>query len=201
MDSLEATRNRLNQVHISLRKLSDQINYNIRFTGKTRLPTYGQFQSQFHVLITQLHSITSILENNQDILDHTNAYPLPLFPTSQHEGLATTLLRKKPLPEVEKWIDEAIEHSKSLNINSQADDEFSQWCSAKIQEIKEDFQFYGFLSTEELEYLETEEGKKEASAKKEAERQREDVEMGVTTGKKALHPNQVLKFMCQGKIE
>lgn len=201
MDALESLRNRLNQVHISLRRLNDQINYHNRFPGKAKLPTYGQFQNQFHVLITQLHSITSILENNQDVLNNSNAYPLPSFPTTQHEGLATTLLRKKPLPEVEEWISEAIEKSKSLNIDSQQDDEFAQWCATKIGELKEEFQFYGFLSTEELEYLETEQGKKEAQDKKDIERQREDEEMSVTAGKKPLHPNQVLKFMCQGKLE
>lgn len=199
-DSLEALRNRLNQVHLSLRKLADQIDYHNRFPGTSKLPTYGQFQNQFHVLITQLHSITSILENNEDMLRNTNVYPLPAFPTSQHEGLVTTLLRKKPLPEVDNWIEEAIDKSKSLNINSQIDDEFAQWCSGKIQELRDEFQFYGFLSTEELEHLETDEGKREAQAKKDIEREREDLELSVTAGEKTMHPNQVLKFMCQGKL-
>lgn len=198
-DALEALRNKLNQVHLSLRKLADQIDYHNRFPGKSKLPTYGQFQNQFHVLITQLHSITSILENDHDLLNNTNAYPLPSFPTSQNEGLVTTLLRKKPLPEVDNWIEEALERSKTLNINSQADDEFAQWCSAKIQDLRDDFQFYGFLSTEELEHLETEEGKREAQVKKDAERLREDIEMSVTAGEKTMHPNEVLRFMCQGK--
>lgn len=199
-DSLEALRNRLNQVHLSLRKLADQIDYHNRFQGKSRLPTYGQFQNQFHVLITQLHSITSILESNEDVLRNSNAYPLPIFPTSQHEGLVTTLLRKKPLPEVDTWIEEALEKSKSLNINSQADDQFAEWCSAKIQELRDEFQFYGFLSAEELEYLETEQGKREAQIKKDIEREREDIELSVTAGEKPMHPNQVLKFICQGKL-
>lgn len=172
MDSLESLRNKLNQVHLSLRKLSDQINYHNRFPGKSKLPTYGQFQSQFHVLITQLHSITSILENNHDVLDNANAYPLPSFPTTQQELLATTLLRKKAIPEIDKWVSDAIDKSKDMNINNQADDEFAQWCSAKIQELRDEFQFYGFLSTEELEHLETEEGKKEAQRNKELELQK-----------------------------
>lgn len=201
MDALESLRNRLNQVHISLRKLSEQINYANRFQEKSKLPTYGQFQNQFHILLTQLHSITNIIENNQEALRNSNAFPLPSFPTTQHEGLLTTLLRKKPLPEVETWIDEAIEKSKELNINSEVDDEFCQWCLSQIQSLREEFQFYGFLSTNELEALETEQGKLESEKKKEIEREKQDYELKITGGKKPMNPNHVLKFMFQGKLE
>lgn len=202
LDSLESIRNKLNQVHLSLRKLADQIGYQNRFPGKSKLPNYGQFQNQFQILITQLHSITSVLENNEDILKNSNAYPLPSFPTTHQEGLLTTLLRKKPIPEVDDWIEEAINKSQSLNIDLESDNEFAKWCSMKVQELRNEFQFYGFLSTEELENLETEEGKKQAQHNKDIEREKDDLESSITAGgKPGLHPHQVLKFMCQGKLE
>lgn len=165
IDSLESIRNRLNQVHLSLRKLSDQINHHNRHPNKVKLPNYAQFQNQFQVLLTQLHTITSDLENNDELLKNTNVYPLPSFPTTQQEGLITTLLRKKPLPEVDEWIESAIDKRKNEYVNVQKDDEFAQWCLTKIEELREDFQFYGFNSVEELKYLDSEDGKKETEAK------------------------------------
>lgn len=202
IDSLESIRNRLNQIHLSLRKLSDQINHHNRHPTKVKLPSYTHIQNQFQVLITQLHSIASNLENNENVLKNTNVFPLPSFPTTQQEGLVTTLLRKKPLPEVDEWIEKAISYSDSMNINVAKDDEFSQWCSTKVQELRESYQFYGFHSEEELKYLETEQGKKETIEKKQLEAQKDEIEHNITDGgKKGLHPNQVLKFMCQGILD
>ncbi|RLV94523.1 Mediator of RNA polymerase II transcription subunit 8 [Spathaspora sp. JA1] len=201
-DSLESIRNRLNQIHLSLRKLADQINGHNRHPNKFKLPTYSHFQNQFQVLITQLTSIASILYSNEDLLRNTNVYPVPNFPTSAQEGLLTTLLRKKALPEVDEWTTSALEsESSSQAMNLQKYDELAQWCFAKVQELREEYQFYGFHTVEELDYLETPEGKKESQAKKELENQREELEVKLTAGnKKGLHPNQVLKFMYQGQI-
>lgn len=200
-DSLESIRNRLNQVHLSLRKLSDQINHHNRHPNKVKLPNYAQFQNQFQVLLTQLHTITSDLENNDELLKNTNVYPLPSFPTTQQEGLITTLLRKKPLPEVDEWIESAIDKRKNEYVNVQKDDEFAQWCLTKIEELREDFQFYGFNSVEELKYLDSEDGKKETEENKKIENQKYEEELKITDGgKSGLHPNRVLKFMCQGVL-
>ncbi|KAG7660570.1 MED8 [[Candida] subhashii] len=201
-DSLESIRNRLNQIHLSLRKLADQINGHNRHPNKIKLPTYSHFQNQFQVLITQLSSIAAILNSNEDLLKNTNAYPTPTFPTSAQEGLLTTLLRKKALPEVDEWITSALNKSDSDDKISLAKrDELAQWCFAKVQELREEFQFYGFHTMEELDYLETPQGKLEAQEKKEVENKREEQELKITTGgKKGLHPNQVLKFMYQGQI-
>lgn len=201
MDTLEALRNRLNQVHISLRKLSDQILHASKLSDSSKTPSYGQFQNQFHILVTQLHSITNILENEQQILQNANVYPLPTFPTSHQEGLLTTLLRKKPAPEVETWIQEAIDISKLLNVDPQKDDEFCQWCLNQLQTLRNEFQFYGFLSTKELRYLETEQGKLEADRKKDIERSKQDFDLNITNGKKPLDVNSVQKFLHQGKLE
>lgn len=201
IDTLESIRNRLNQVHLSLRKLSDQINHHNRHPNKVKLPNYAQFQNQFQVLLTQLHTITSDLDNNDEMLKNTNVYPLPSFPTTQQEGLITTLLRKKPLPEVDEWIESAANKRKNEYVNIQKDDEFAQWCLTKIEELREEFQFYGFNSVDELEYLDTEAGRKDTEENKRIENQKYEEELKITDGgKNGLHPNKVLKFMCQGVL-
>ena len=106
-DVLESIRNRLNQIRQSLTKLADQINNHNRHPQKIKLPSYLYFQNQFQVLITQLMSITNQLYNNEDLLRNTNVYPTPIFPTSAHENMLTTLLRKKVAPEVDEWINGA----------------------------------------------------------------------------------------------
>lgn len=198
-DSLESVRNRLNQIYSSLRKLSDQVNHHNRYPNKVKLPTYAHFQNQFQVLITQLHSIAVNLSNNDELLKSTNVYPVPTFPTSQHEGLVTTLLRKKVLPEVDEWIDRALKElatSKITDIN-----ELSRWCFIKIQELRDDFQFYGFHTVEEQDYLETEEGKKETAMKKQIEAEKQAREAKITAlGHTPLTPSQVQKFLCQGVL-
>lgn len=200
VEALESLRNRLNQVHLSLRKLSDQVNHNLRNPHRTKLPNYAQFQNQFHVLITQLQSIASILSND-DILKRTNAYPLPNFPTTEHEALVTTLLRKKPLPEVEEWMKDAIGRGETRNTDLKQDEEFFRWCSETVQALRDEFQFYGFHSELELAFLETEEGKKDAQHKRDLELEQEEEKIRTTGGNMPLHPNKVLKFMCQGVLE
>jgi len=58
-------------------------------------------------------------------------YPLPNFPTTAHEGLLTTLLRKKNIPEVDEWITScklALSTPATVQARLQEDDELSQWC-------------------------------------------------------------------------
>ena len=198
VDALESIRNRLNQIHLSLRKLSDQINNHNRHPSKIKLPSFTHFQNQFQILIFQLTSVANILYSNEDLLRNTNVYPTVSFPTSQQEGLLTTLLRKKPLPEVDEWITSSIlaidELQKLGSVNLQKDEEFKAWCSLKLQELREDIQFYGFGLEEDIS------DNKEAQLKKEAEASKVAHDAKITGGKKGLHPNVVAKFMCQGQI-
>lgn len=205
LETLETIRNRLNQVHLSLRKLFDQLNHHNRHPTKVRYPSYQSLQSQFQILLTQLHTLTSILDSNDEQLKSTNVYPLPTFPAAQQENLLTTLLRKKPLPEIDEWIDNAILKCKQLNESTTQSsallrqvDEFAQWCSAKVEELQEEFHFYGFQTAQELEYSTTEEGEKEKIEKAALESKRTEEERAITDGdKKPLTPNQILKFMFQ----
>ncbi|EER34740.1 conserved hypothetical protein [Candida tropicalis MYA-3404] len=200
-DVLESIRNRLNQIRQSLAKLAEQINSHNRHPNKIKLPSYSHFQNQFQVLITQLTSIASQLYNNEDLLKNTNVYPTPIFPTTAHENMLTTLLRKKAAPEVDEWINNSKAIMENKNLNLLKDDELITWCLATIQDLRDEFQFYGFHTVDELDYMETPQGKQEAKEKKDKEHERDQAELKITSGgKKSLHPNQVLKFMCQGQI-
>lgn len=196
VESLELIRNRLHQVYQSLRKLADQINYTNR-NPRAKLPTYLNLHGQFQVFITQLHSIASQLDHNSEVLGTTNAYPLPNFPTTQHEGLVTTLLRKKPLPEVDEWVDEAIKNSEAFKVSIEKDNEFAEWCFLKVKELSEEFNFDGFLTEEEINALEAGENpKKEESSSENNEKTNQFV-----TSKPPMKPDVVMKFMTHGIIE
>ncbi|OVF10014.1 putative mediator of RNA polymerase II transcription subunit [Clavispora lusitaniae] len=199
VDSLELIRNRLSQVHQSLRKLADQINHTNR-NPRSRLPGYSNLQSQFHVLITQLHTIASQLDTNDEILRASTAYPLPSFPTTQHEGLVTTLLRKKPLPEVDEWIESAIAESATFKMPIQKDDSFAEWCYSKVKELEESFNFEGFYTEAELAHLESEEGKKEQSEKEAIAKEKEQAEKRIVGTEAPMSSNQVLRFMHRGIV-
>lgn len=197
VDSLELVRNRLHQVHQSLRKLADQINYSNR-NPRAKIPSYLNLHGQFQVLITQLHSLASHLEQNSDILRSTNAFPLPAFPTTQQEGLVTTLLRKKPLPEVDEWIDAAIAECSLFNLPLIKDDELAEWCYAKIKQLESDFVFEGFYTEKQRNYLETEEGKQETAKINSELAAKEEKELSIIGKLTPMTPNAILKFMTKG---
>lgn len=195
VDSLELIRNRLNQVYQSLRKLADQINYSNR-NPKLKLPGYLALHGQFQVLITQLQTIATQLDSNSDVLRSTNAYPLPNFPTTHQEGLLTTLLRKKPLPAVDEWIDGALSESSNFKLPTQKDDEFAEWCHAITKELEEAFNFDGFQTEQDLTSSMDE-------VKTEAERKREEEAARIERGSVGvpMKPEQVMRFMTRGVNE
>lgn len=180
LDALELIRNRMNLVYHSLRKLREQINYAAR-TPKGKLPSYLNLHGQFQVLLTQLHSIASQLDANDSVLRLTNAYPLPNFPTTQQEALVTTLLRKKPLPDVDEWTAEAEAAGRSLDISPEKDNVFAEWCYSKVKELEEAFNFDGF-------------------EERAGDAEKEDP-LAVLDTKPALTPNAVMKFMTVGLLE
>lgn len=95
--ALDAVRMRLAQLTHSLRRIRDEM-------SKAELPQWYTLQSQLNVTLSQLVSVTSTLQYFQETLDSTVVYPLPKFPTTSHESLVTTLLRKKNIPEVDEWM-------------------------------------------------------------------------------------------------
>ncbi|QLQ79449.1 hypothetical protein HG537_0C00960 [Torulaspora globosa] len=102
--ALDAVRMRSAQLTHSLRRLRDEL-------SRAELPQWYSLQSQLNVTLSQLMSLTSTLQHFHDVLNSTAVYPLPNFPTTSHEGLLTTLLRKKNIPEVDGWIAGAKEAS------------------------------------------------------------------------------------------
>lgn len=143
--ALDAVRMRSAQLTHSLRRLRDEL-------SKAELPQWYSLQSQLNVTLSQLMSLTSTMQHFHDVLDSTAVYPLPSFPTTSHEGLLTTLLRKKNIPEVDDWILSAREASdldpsvleltdieKSLN----DDKEVTQWA---LQTFVQEFEKHNYKS-------------------------------------------------------
>ncbi|KAG7691509.1 hypothetical protein KL949_002554 [Ogataea haglerorum] len=99
VQNLEQLRPRLTQLTHSLRKLEDSM------AASATLPNWSNLQNQYNVILSQLTSFSRTMDLNKDVLKHTNVYPNTEFDTTQFEGLLTTLLRKKHLPEVAEWIE------------------------------------------------------------------------------------------------
>lgn len=139
---LEALRLRLTQLTHSLNGLQGQIQH-------AHLPSWPALHGQFNVILTQLTSLSATLSTHSEVLSKTVTYPLPNFPTVTQQGLLTTLLRKKNLPEVEEWIKEGEEMAKDIDLSK--DDEFCRWANKMVEEFRDEHQWSGFLTTKELE--------------------------------------------------
>ena len=138
---LDAVRMRLAQLSHSLRKIRDEL-------SKADLPQWYSLQSQLNVTLSQLTSATSTLQHFHDTLNSTVVYPLPKFPTTSHEDLLTTLLRKKYAPEINDWVKESKEAS-TLDVNSLTnndinkilfdDNQLTKWTSEVLENASEMF--------------------------------------------------------------
>ncbi|CAB4253681.1 similar to Saccharomyces cerevisiae YBR193C MED8 Subunit of the RNA polymerase II mediator complex [Maudiozyma barnettii] len=149
--ALDAIRMRLAQLTHSLRKIRDDL-------SKAELPQWYSLQSQLNVTLTQMMSVTSTLEHFHDTLDATVVYPLPKFPTTSHETLLTTLLRKKYTPEVDEWISESRESSgldhtqlsaKNVKQVLQKDKECTKWALDLFSSEFEKYNFKGLKTKKE----------------------------------------------------
>jgi mediator of RNA polymerase II transcription subunit 8 len=94
--------------------------------------------------------------NYNDILERTTVYPIPEFPTTEQEGLLTTLLRKKKLPDVIEWIDESKSKIESVIKNKERldpkdDEALTDWAASVIQVEREKYTFHGFKNEEQVE--------------------------------------------------
>ncbi|CCF59863.1 hypothetical protein KAFR_0I00820 [Kazachstania africana CBS 2517] len=149
--ALDAVRMRLAQLTHSLRKIKDEL-------SKANLPQWYSLQSQLNVTLSQFSSVTSTLQHFQDTLDTTVVYPLTKFPTTSHENLLTTLLRKKYAPEIDEWIKSTKEAS-GLNAESitqqeidrihQNDKEITTWALEIFAKEFDDHNFKGFQTKRE----------------------------------------------------
>ncbi|AET40900.1 RNA polymerase II mediator complex subunit MED8 Ecym_7044 [Eremothecium cymbalariae DBVPG len=152
VQAFDAVRMKLAQLTHSLSKIRDDL-------SKADLPQWYSLQSQLTVTLTQLSSLNSTLQHFEELLDSTVPYPLPHFPTTAHEGLLTTLMRKKQIPEVEAWIKDAIDHS-GIDINNenqedlekfiQKDKAITNWALDFINHEHSNYSFQGLYTAEDL---------------------------------------------------
>ncbi|GMM37212.1 Med8 protein [Saccharomycopsis crataegensis] len=151
INELEATRIKLLSLTRSLHKLQHEI-----AQGAT-LPRWESLHSQYNVVITQLSAISAEIFQNYDTLASRNVYPLNNFPVTQQEGLLTTLLRKKPSPEVTAWIENAEEFITKLGVDvtkHNDDDEdkedFIESCLEIMEKEKENHNFFSVFTQQEI---------------------------------------------------
>lgn len=109
--SLEQIRSKLQQLTTSLQALQHRL---LTTSGGAPLPPWPQIQSSLTVVLSQIGSLTETLAKNADDLQTLATHPNPMFPIATHEGLLTTLLRTKPLPESESWTTQAQEFGATL---------------------------------------------------------------------------------------
>lgn len=150
--AVDAVRMRLAQLTHSLRRIRDEL-------SRAELPQWYTLQSQLNVTLSQIMSVTSTLQHFQGILDTTMIYPLPNFPTTSHEGLLTTLLRKKNIPEVDELMATAKDMS-DLDLNKtetrevekslENDRDISKWCLQTLVNEYRKHDFRSFREDEEV---------------------------------------------------
>lgn len=187
--ALDAVRMRSAQLTHSLRRIRDEL-------SKAELPQWYSLQAQLNVTLSQLMSLTSTLHHFQDTLDSTVVYPLPNFPTTSHEGLLTTLLRKKNIPEVDEWISSAKESSdldlkisdaRDVDKSLQDDKDITKWALQTFVSEFEKYNFKGLHTQEEID-LDISDNAMDSS---------------VNNGRKPIKPfdvDDILRFTYKGEI-
>lgn len=142
VNALESLRLRLTQLTHSLNSMQAQL-------MQASMPSWPALHSQFNVILKQLISLSETISQYSDVLKRTVAYPLPNFPTAQQAGLLSTLLRKKPLPDVEAWIGDG--RAASAGIKIKMDEDFCAWAVEEIGKETENHEWAGFLTASQIE--------------------------------------------------
>ncbi|SCU94931.1 LANO_0E08702g1_1 [Lachancea nothofagi CBS 11611] len=150
--ALDAVRMRFAQLTHSLAKLKDEM-------SRADLPQWYSLQAQVSVILTQLQSVTTTIHHFEELLDSTVVYPLANFPTTAHEGLLTTLLRKKNIPETDAWINDAKE-TVGIDLNTtspedvnkllKSDEQVTKWALGFLKEEHSNYAFQGLHTAQEL---------------------------------------------------
>ncbi|KAJ8613315.1 hypothetical protein MRB53_037002 [Persea americana] len=97
LKTLDATRQRLFQLSNALLGLRNELERNALPPAQTSL------LPALSLITHELTALSTHLVTNADLLESTQAFPLPTFPRAQ-EGLLGQLLRKKRDPAVEGWV-------------------------------------------------------------------------------------------------
>lgn len=151
--ALDAVRMRLAQLTHSLAKIRDEM-------SRTELPQWYSVQVQVNVILTQLLSLTTTINHFEETLDSIVVYPLPNFPTTAHESLLTTLLRKKNIPEVDEWINDANDTAAidsayigedEIEKMLQNDENVTKWALEFLGQERGNYAFHGLSTAKQLE--------------------------------------------------
>lgn len=70
------------------------------------LPPWPALEFSMGQVNMQLRSVFEHLQEHTEFLSAAHVYPLPTFPAATHVNMLTELLRKKPEPKVEDWVEE-----------------------------------------------------------------------------------------------
>lgn len=127
---LDAIRMKLSQLTSSLSKIKDDIGKPMGFQQ------WHSLNAKITLLLTQLSSLSRTLQHYEYALNSLLIYPLPNFPTTAHESLLTTLLRKKNIPEVDEWIKDCKIETSSAQVQQERireDDDLSKWCLSTLK--------------------------------------------------------------------
>ena len=97
----------------------------------------NSFRFQTSVIAGNLQSLANLLVEQQEIFSSLAVFPLAEYPGRTQEGLLGQLLRKKPEPAVEDWIDEGIKTGKAAQSqhSSTTQDEVSGHASVVMREL------------------------------------------------------------------
>ncbi|KAL6945061.1 hypothetical protein ACO0QE_002505 [Hanseniaspora vineae] len=127
---LDAIRMKLSQLTSSLSKIKEDIGKPMAFQQ------WHSLNAKITLLLTQLSSLSRTLQHYEYALNSLLIYPLPNFPTTAHESLLTTLLRKKNIPEVDEWIKDCKIETSSAAVQQERireDDDLSKWCLSTLK--------------------------------------------------------------------
>lgn len=104
--SLEQVRSKLQQLTTTLQSLHQKLLLT-QPQPHLPLPPWSSVQSSLSVIFSQLASLSDSLQRHAEEILWTTVYPNKSFPVVTNEGLLTTLFRTKPLPESDKWNQQA----------------------------------------------------------------------------------------------
>ncbi|KAG4306361.1 hypothetical protein PORY_000349 [Pneumocystis oryctolagi] len=187
LNVLESLRNRALQLLHSLTHFLSVIDHS------DPLPPWPVLISNLNILLSNVDSISFLLQESS-ILKEIRVFPSSNFPVRQQDGLLTTLLRKKVIPEVEEWETEG----KLLGTNVEEDKSFYEWAKHVVIQEREKRNWEGYYTREqelsafqnEHKILNQEDMLQEIRKKRKAEEIDEKNKMNI-----------ILSFMRTGKLE
>ncbi|KAK1755220.1 mediator of RNA polymerase II transcription subunit 8 [Echria macrotheca] len=108
---LDVLRQRLAQLVSSLQSLHESV------ATAQPLPTRESLQASTTILQRSISSIQDLMKENAHLFQRLALHPSTNFPGREHEGILTTLLRKKPELEMEQRVEAAREAARAAGVD------------------------------------------------------------------------------------